>query len=281
MSIVGIFVLLLVVFTLKVLTQIEHDDTPMNLFESRWVDQIPWPNPPPPEGKCNLPSQRYYLKKRRTMRTIQGQTLGYQFIASSENLGDGIMDPTSIRGEPDHFPSQYGWVFCEMGVINGLEMLLRARHCGIEELLVSLCAMDNDVNPGENINLDLNQVYPNGLNVVNNQWFRNLTMEYCTKFIEVKLPISRFSENFNPRRLLRLYGISNPTQILHRSWLFDVLEYYVEGLYLADGDNVVLIQRCGDYVSWRNYKIDDFRFSRQFVRNTYYDTEGESWYFCI
>ena len=144
MSLFRTFALLLIAFTIKVLPQIEHDGTPMNLFESRWVNQFPWPNPLPPEGRCNLPFQRYYIKKRRTINPIEGQTLEYQFIASSENLGNGNMDPPSIRDEPDYFPSQYGWVFCEMGVIKGLEMLLRARHCGIEETLVSLCASDDN-----------------------------------------------------------------------------------------------------------------------------------------
>ena len=64
---------------------------------------------------------------------------------SSDFLGDGIHDPPALPGEPDHFASQYGWIFCALGEIMGLEMLLHARQCGIEELLVALCVIDRDV----------------------------------------------------------------------------------------------------------------------------------------
>ena len=96
-----------------------------------------------------------------------------------------------------------------------------------------------------------------------------------------------FSENYNPRRLLTLYGIpitrpiTIPTYILSRAWLLNILEYYVEGLAGEGANRVALIRRCGVDLAWRNYHINDFRNSMAFTRNAYDDTEGESWYFCI
>ena len=112
MEFIRIFAHLLIDFILGVSTQMEHDYTPLNLYESRWVNQLPWPNPP--EGRCRLPAERYYIKKRLTRRRIRGRTLRYQFIASSDNLGIGALDlGQPLQGEQDHFTSQYGWIFCE------------------------------------------------------------------------------------------------------------------------------------------------------------------------
>ena len=284
MAFIRIIAYLLMHFILGGSAQIEHDNTPLNLYESRWLNQVPWPNPP--GERCRLPAERYYIKKRLTRRRIQGRTLRYQFIASSADLGNGNRDTLALPGEPDHFAPQYGWIFCEMGVIMGLEMRLHARHCGIEELLVSLCTMDQDVNPGQGINLPLGRVFPADSTVINNQMFLDLTVDNCFKLIEVKLPELEI-RNYDPERLLMLYGQLNPYYVYREGgWLFDLLEYYVEGLSLSvnadeQADNVVLVQRCGTRVTWRNYHIDDFRNSPAFVRYTYHDTIGESWYFCI
>ena len=260
---------------------IEHNDSPLRLYESRWLD--PWPDGPMDPGNwgCRLPAGRFYIKKRLTRRRIPGQTLRYQFIASSDNLGDGIQDPPALPEEPDHFASQYGWIFCALGEIMGLEMLLHARQCGIEVLLVSLCVIDRDVNRGQGINLDLDLVFPPGSTVLNTGVFWQLTQDNCRKLIDVKLPKSRFSENYDPRRLLTLYGLPLPTNVLSRAWLLNILEYYVEGLAGEGANRVALIRRCGTDLSWRNYHIDDFTNSITFIRNTYDDTEGDSWYFCI
>ena len=140
-----IFAVLSIAFILEVSALIEHNDSPLRLYESRWLD--PWPDGPMDPGNwgCRLPAGKFYVKKRLTRRRIPGQTLRYQFIASSDNLGDGIQDPPALPGEPDHFASQHGWIFCALGEIMGLEMLLHARQCGIEVLLVSLCVIDRDV----------------------------------------------------------------------------------------------------------------------------------------
>ena len=161
----------------------------MDLYESRYHDITPWPLGA--DDMCRLGVRRYYVKKRRTLRRTEGQNLRYQFIASSEHLtaapipgGHPNRDPIPLQGEPDHFASQYGWIFCEMGVIMGLEMRLHARYCGIEEKLVSLCTIDNDVNPGLDINLNLRNIMPDNSPVVNTQTFRNLIDDNCFKFIE-------------------------------------------------------------------------------------------------
>ena len=58
---IKIFVLISIYFILDVFTQIEHDGTAMDVFESRWVDKTPWPNEP--AERCTLSVQRYYIKK--------------------------------------------------------------------------------------------------------------------------------------------------------------------------------------------------------------------------
>ena len=55
----------------------------------------------------------------------------------------------------------------------------------------------------------------------------------------------------------------------------------MEGLAGEGANRVALIRRCGTDLSWRNYHINDFTNSITFIRNTYDDTEGDSWYFCI
>merc|ERR1719450_2108875 len=159
----------------------------MKLHESRWATIYPpdlaeW-------ARCGLTLQKYYIKKRLTRRRINGQNLRFQFIASSGYLYDDPEDPTPLPGEPDHFASQYGWIYCEMGVIMGLEMKPHARHCGIEQTLVSLCVVDHDVNPGPDINLNLENIMPDNSPNVNSGYFRALVVEHCSKLFEIKLPI--------------------------------------------------------------------------------------------
>ena len=276
---IKILVIISIYFILDVFTQIEHDGSAMDVFESRWVDKTPWPNEP--AERCTLSVQRYYIKKRRTRRRIQGRTLMYQFIATSVDLGIGRQDTVAhLPREPDHFALQYGWIFCDMGLMMGLEMRLHARHCGIEELLVSLCAMDTDVNPGQGINLNLNEIMPDNSDAINTLFFRNLIDENCRKSYQVNI---QRRGRFDASRMRTLYGLSNVTEIFGRRWMIDNLQYYAEGIYESiHAVNVVVKQRCGNYISWRNYRIDDFRldFDPGFVRETYVNTVGDYWYFC-
>ena len=296
----NIFVDILVHFITGVLSQVEHDNTPMALYESRWIDYQPWPIAP--GDQCSLTVQRYFIKKRRTRRRIAGQNLRYQFIASSELLTPNTLP---LPGELDHFASQYGWIFCERGVIMGLEMRLHARHCGIEDDLAALCVMDNDVNLGPDFNLNLMNIMPDNSQVVNTRFFRNLIIDNCFKFIEVKLPRIGTPDHYEhnilqqippgvppgPRlnRLRTIYGLTPPQEIFSRAWILELLRAYLQGPWLLIGNgsriaspnNVVLKQRCGTYVTWRNYFIEDFTLDTQFTHNTYTDTVDGSWYLCV
>ena len=270
---IKIFVVISIYFIFDVSTQIEHDGSPMDLFESRWVD-----TDDEVDERCTLSVQRYYIKKRRTRRRIQGRTLMYQFIATSVDLGIGPQDTIEpLPRELDHFAFQYGWIFCEMGLIMGLEMGLHARHCGIEELLVSLCAIDTDVNPGQGINLNLNEIMPDNSDAVNTLFFRDLIVENCRKHYQVM--IQRRGQ-FDASRMRTLYGLSDITEIFGMRWTIDLLQYYAEGIDASNAANVVVKQRCGNYISWKNYRIDDFRWNPGFVHETYVNTVGDYWYFC-
>ena len=261
----------------------QHQGTPMILYESRWANIYP---PDLAEGtRCGLTLQRYYLKKRLTRRRINGQNLRYQFIASSGYLYDDPADPMPLPGELDHFDSQYGWIYCEMGVIMGLEMKLHARHCGIEQTLVALCVVDGDVNPGPDINLNLENIMPDNSPNVNSGYFRALIVEHCSKLFEIKLPID--DRHYDKARFQRLYGFINPQEVFGWAWTLDLLTYYLEGAYdPAEGnaDNVILKESCGTYVSWRNYYIDDFLIyidNPGFTLRIYQNTVGGSWYLCV
>ena len=257
----------------------EHQGTPMILHESRWanIDEDDLDDP-----RCGLNIQRYYLKKRLTKRRIDGHNLRYQFIASSGDLNEGPKDPQPLPGELDHFVSQYGWIYCEKGVIMGLEMKLNARRCGIEQTLVSLCIIDDDVNPGPNINLDLQTIMPDKSDNVNSGYFRDLITQHCFKLIEIRLP--SVHGHYDASRFQRLYGFINPLEVFGWAWTLDLLIFYLEGAFIPvedNADNVVLKERCGTYISWRNYHIEDFTLNSEFTLNTFHQTVGGSWYLCV
>ena len=164
----------------------------------------------------------------------------------------------------------------------GLEMKLNARRCGIEQTLVSLCIIDDDVNPGPNINLDLQTIMPDKSDNVNSGYFRDLITQHCFKLIEIRLP--SVHGHYDASRFQRLYGFINPLEVFGWAWTLDLLIFYLEGAFIPvedNADNVVLKERCGTYISWRNYHIEDFTLNSEFTLNTFHQTVGGSWYLCV
>ena len=195
-------------------------------------------------------SAHYYIKKRETQQSSGYDPLKYQFIASQKALVDNNdpllqNDPAPSQGlyipnRPNEFNTQYGWVFCERSRTEGMRLVdNRARQCGIEILLLSLCFQDQDVNPGPGrlSYINLGQTFGEDMGI------RTLITDDCAKFIGVRLPPTRFLGSRNQRISSKAVG------------------YYLKAAYNSGFDYVVSKYRCGasnsDPWEWRTYEIAD------------------------
>ena len=192
-------------------------------------------------------SAYYYIKKRETRQSRGYDPLKYQFIASRKALVDDNdpllqRDPaqTGMPNRPNEFYSQYGWVFCEKSRTEGIRLVdNRARQCGIEILLLSLCFQDQDVNPGPGrlSYINLGQTFGEDMGI------QDRIRDDCVKFIGVRLPPNRFLGSRNQR-------ISS-----------EAVGYYLKAAYNSGFDYVVSRYRCGpskdDPWEWRIYEIAD------------------------
>ena len=159
--------------------------------ETRWVELFSFnlwtPNARLPH-KCRLRTQknyvgprhninrgtmvRYYVKKRRAIRTQGDDLFSYQFIASRIPLvrplnedANQLEDPLDLprpgsKDNPNRFRSELGVIYCERATMKGLRFLESnpaPTGCGILETLVTLCLQDiSSVSPElvETLNLD-------------------------------------------------------------------------------------------------------------------------------
>ena len=91
-----------------------------------------------------LPRQnysRYYIKKRVTVGAGNPR---FQFIATRIPIEND--HPPGAKA-PNTFISQLAVIYCEKSVLSGLQLFqVGARDCGIEEILVTFCLNDPDVN---------------------------------------------------------------------------------------------------------------------------------------
>ena len=185
------------IFGIRVRTNFWHDVArrPFQLNEIRGVRVPRIPQPGALSPKCRgAIGKRFYIMKRKAVNN----DLKYQFVASQSalvhktNTAIPPGDPSiSVPGNPDEFQSQIAEVFCGNSMIQGLRNLRndRFQDCGIEQLLVQLCFVDNDVT-GVNARLNLGLVFKGEEDPTADQR-RQLVEDICDDFVGVKMPIQR------------------------------------------------------------------------------------------
>ena len=222
---------------------------------------------------------RYYIKKREIRYSKGYEPLKYQFIASESPLVDPSdpllqKDPGSFPNRPNEFYSQYGWVFCEKSRIEGLRMVVtNARQCGVEEMLLSLCLVDRDVNPGPGILTYINMGETFREDINNAREFRHRVEVKCTKFVGVRLPSNR------------KLGLAT------RAINTEMVDYYLKAAYTSGFDYAFSKYRCGTLKSdpweWRYYPLttrDNRETVKEIRRNIVFEkvnTVTDFMYFCM
>ena len=222
---------------------------------------------------------RYYVKKRETI--VDGLQR-FQFVATRVPITDGTgAPPAGTLANP--FTSQLGMIYCERSVLSGLigagaGSSRRAREkCGIEEMLVSFCLDDRDVNvrpehqlvqdwDQRHAYLDVTQIFAR-----DPLYILPLVEEDCKRIAAFR--ISRKSRRFGNvvperRRVLQ----------------------YLRGAKLKEYDYVIVGYRCNNVQFWERYEIsylltgintlDDSNDVFNTVYGKFLESGDDTWYLC-
>ena len=168
------------------LQQKEHNGSPLKVEEIRMVKigQIGGFDHPLLVGMNNCVAKRnkhtktstYFIKKRFTDRSKNPSLPKYQFVAALDDL----FKPTNV---PNEVFTEWGTIFCEESVLNGVTRISeQAKGCGVEETLTSLCLTDKDVNPGKDINLNMDRIFHGDDSA------KMIVKNTCDKFVAIKRP---------------------------------------------------------------------------------------------
>ena len=96
-----------------------------------------------------LLNARYYVSKRLTVGPQNEPDQRFHFVATRKAMFSNFTQTlTAYPLRPNRFYSTLGEIYCERSTLSNLLVFNRARHinCGIEQILVTLCLIDLDVN---------------------------------------------------------------------------------------------------------------------------------------
>ena len=205
---------------------------------------------------------RYYIKKRVTVGAGNPR---FQFIATRIPIEN---DHPPGAKSPNTFPSQLAVIYCEESVLSGLQLFRGdASDCGIEEILVTFCLNDPDVNlrPEHLLQvdwdirhtyLDLQQIF-----LENPMGALPLFENECKRFASFKISFRRMGR-YNMR---------------HQKML---TKKYLRGSFINLWEYTIPPYRCR---AWDAYEI-----RWVLLRNENFDTvwnknlevRGDTWYLC-
>ena len=209
---VGIFFLYYIIFGMAAQIPVHHgrpiekDDN--GIWEVRMVilDNKDLFLPNTNKLKCQIPRNRdlshYYITKRVADISEDPN----QFIASYQFIASADESFTQLQDKPNEVFNEYGSVFCEMSVIGKVRMAKwrkrKAKNCGIQQLLYSLCFIDKDVNrfsPASGMNPNFNRIFKNR-NILDDKYgldTLNMIKKSCDKFVGVRMSTNRIELNGN------------------------------------------------------------------------------------
>ena len=235
-------------------------------------------------GRKNYPDSnftlhpRYYVKK---LELIGAAPQRFQFVATRIPIQDapGPLPPGTISNP---FRSQLGVIYCGRSVLTGLLGAVSGRarahdNCGIEEILVSFCLNDQDVNvrpehrlvqdwDQRHTYLDVQQIFAR-----DTVYILPIVEEQCKRVAAFRLQT----------RAGRSPGVlaGSPKAIR-----------FLRGALLKGYDYVVAAFRCKHGRFWEYYEIsylltgintiDDSNDVFSTVYDNFLDSGGDTWYLC-
>ena len=249
-----------------------------------------WGNYVAPERKIERGVfPRYYVKLRRTIRAPRDGLSRYQFIASRDPLvrplnedQTELEDPGPELAKPNRnrFKSELGVIYCEAATLKRLSLLFpRAKGCGIEETLVTLCLRDETRITYNGVNtLDLDDEIDDHfiqdtdeavLHAYSATHMKELIRNQCHQFVKIDLgtlPVFK-----RERRELN-------REVFHKDE--ETTRKYLHGAHIARFDEVIVEQTvCPGSKRWMVHNTYTLLRYRDAFRHVYQNT-GRFWYLC-